>query len=69
MALSEQIALQRVFVGYGAIWKLPNYLTVDAIDIGYAFAPILFLRKMDSGVPKTCQLFDYFWHRPSINAS
>ena len=56
-------AAHRVLVGYGAIWKLPDDLAVDAIDIGYALAPILFLGKMDGGVPETCQLFNYFRHR------
>ena len=51
---------QWVFVGYGAIWKLPDYLAVDAIDIGYAFAPILFLRKPYSGIAEARQLFNYF---------
>ena len=53
------IAAHRVLVSYGTIWKLPDYLAVNAIDIGYALATILFLRTMDSSVAETCQLFDY----------
>jgi len=49
---------KRIFIRDGSVWKLPDYFAVDAIDIGYALAPVLLLRKMHRRVPDARQPFD-----------
>ena len=46
--------------------QLPDNLSVEAIDIRYALAPVLLLRKADGRACNARNLLNYFRHTPSM---